>query len=151
MAQERDAVALGATVQRISKDFVWPGGKRIAVIFNIAYEGWSDGKTPGIGPMGNPLPSGTLDTNALSWAAYGPNRGIHRLTEGIGRSRHQSERDGEWDHCRAAPDTVGKLAAKGHEVLAHSYAMDVVPTMLSEEQEPTISNGRQPSSARPLE
>lgn len=57
MAEERDTVAQGATIQRVRKDFLWPGGKRVAVIFNIAYEGWSDGKTPGIGPMGNPLPS----------------------------------------------------------------------------------------------
>ena len=34
----------------------WPGGKRIAVVFNVCLEQWSDGKAPGISPMGNPLP-----------------------------------------------------------------------------------------------
>ncbi len=53
-------------------DFSLPGSKNIAVTFMIAYEGWSAGKTPGIGPMGNPLPPGNIDTNALSWANMGP-------------------------------------------------------------------------------
>ena len=135
MAQECDVVALGATVQRLGKDFVWPGGKRVAVIFNIAYEGWSDGKTPGIGPMGNPLPSGTLDTNALSWAAYGPNRGIQRLTEALAVHDIKASVMVNGVIAERHPETVGKLVAKGHEVLAHSYAMDIVPTMLSEELE----------------
>ena len=26
---------------------MWPGGKRIAVVFNVAFEAWSDGKAPG--------------------------------------------------------------------------------------------------------
>ena len=49
----------------------WPGGKNIAVLFNVCLEAWSDGKAPGISPMGNPLPAGALDTMAISWAAYG--------------------------------------------------------------------------------
>ena len=32
-------------------DWLWPGGKRVAVIFNVAFEAWSDGKAPGISPM----------------------------------------------------------------------------------------------------
>ena len=36
-------------------EWQWPGGKPIAVIFNICLEAWSDGKAPGISPMGNPL------------------------------------------------------------------------------------------------
>ena len=27
-------------ILRAGPDFAWPGGKRIAVVFNIAYEGW---------------------------------------------------------------------------------------------------------------
>jgi hypothetical protein len=34
---------------------LWPNGKRIAVVFNVCLEAWSDGKAPGISPMGNPL------------------------------------------------------------------------------------------------
>ena len=58
---------------------LWPTGKRIAVVFNVCLEAWSDGKAPGISPMGNPLPAGVLDTMAISWAAYGVTTGIYRL------------------------------------------------------------------------
>src|SRR4029077_12982722 len=61
----------------------WPGGKPIAVIFNVCLEAWSDGKAPGISPMGNPLPAGALDTMAISWASYGVKRGIYRLLDAL--------------------------------------------------------------------
>ena len=54
-----------------NSQWLWPNGKRIAVVFNVCLEAWSDGKAPGISPMGNPLPAGVLDTMAISWAAYG--------------------------------------------------------------------------------
>ena len=54
-----------------NSNLLWPGQKRVAVIFNTCLEAWSDGKAPGISPMGNPLPAGVLDNMAISWAAYG--------------------------------------------------------------------------------
>ncbi|NBO02413.1 MAG: polysaccharide deacetylase, partial [Betaproteobacteria bacterium] len=68
-------------ITRLPDDFRWPGGRRLAVIFNIAYEAWSDGQAPGIGPMGNVLKPGFFDTNAHSWASFGLVRGIHRLLD----------------------------------------------------------------------
>jgi len=61
------------------QDLRWPGGKRIAVLFNLCLEQWSDGKAPGISPMGNPLPPGVLDMTAISWAAFGCRRGCGGL------------------------------------------------------------------------
>lgn len=135
MAEERDAVALGATVRRVGKDFLWPGGKRVGIIFNIAYEGWSDGKTPGIGPMGNPLPAGNVDTNAMSWAAYGPNRGIQRLTEVLDRQGIKASVMVNGVIAERFPASVKAVVAAGHEALSHSYAMDIIPTMLAEDAE----------------
>ena len=66
-------------------DWLWPNNKRIAVVFNVCLEQWSDGKAPGISPMGNPLPAGVLDTMAISWAAYGVTTGIYRLLEAFKR------------------------------------------------------------------
>jgi hypothetical protein len=80
-----DAVARGARVLRLDRKFRWPGGRHVAVVLNVAYEGWSDGKAPGIGPMGNPLPAGAFDINALSWGAYGATRGIERLMRVLDR------------------------------------------------------------------
>ena len=44
-------------------EWTWPNGKRIAVVFNVCLEAWSDGKAPGISPMGNPLPPGVVIRN----------------------------------------------------------------------------------------
>ena len=115
-------------------DWLWPGNKRIAVVFNVCLEAWSDGKAPGISPMGNPLPAGVLDTMAISWAAYGVSTGIYRLLEAL-PARRQIERHGQRGDRRRAPEAVKAVADAGHEVLSHSYAMDVIPALLSDDDE----------------
>ena len=116
-------------------DWVWPGGKRIAVVFNVCLEAWSDGKAPGISPMGNPLPAGVLDTMAISWAAYGVEVGIHRLMDGLGRHGAKASVMVNAIIAERSPTTVRAVAKAGHEVLSHSYAMDVIPALLSEDEE----------------
>ena len=44
----RDVVAEEARVHRLGSDFRWPGDKKVAVVINIAFEGWSAGKAPGL-------------------------------------------------------------------------------------------------------
>jgi peptidoglycan/xylan/chitin deacetylase (PgdA/CDA1 family) len=116
-------------------DWVWPGGKRIAVVFNVCLEAWSDGKAPGISPMGNPLPAGVLDTMAISWAAYGVEVGIHRLMDGLGRHGVKASVMVNAIIAERSPTTVRAVAEDGHEVLSHSYAMDVIPALLSDDEE----------------
>jgi peptidoglycan/xylan/chitin deacetylase (PgdA/CDA1 family) len=116
-------------------DWVWPNGKRIAVVFNVCLEAWSDGKAPGISPMGNPLPAGVLDTMAISWAAYGVEIGIHRLMDAFARHGAKSSVMVNAVIAERAPATVKAIAQNGHEVLSHSYAMDVIPALLSEDEE----------------
>ena len=115
--------------------WVWPNGKRIAVIFNVCLEAWSDGKAPGISPMGNPLPAGVLDTMATSWAAYGVEVGIHRLMDAFDRHGAKASVMTNAIIAERAPDTIKSIADRDHEVLSHSYAMDVVPALLSDEDE----------------
>jgi peptidoglycan/xylan/chitin deacetylase (PgdA/CDA1 family) len=116
-------------------DWVWPNGKRIAVVFNVCLEAWSDGKAPGISPMGNPLPAGLLDTMAISWAAYGIEIGIHRLMEAFARHGAKSSVMVNAVIAERSPATVKDIAQNGHEVLSHSYAMDVIPALLSDDDE----------------
>ena len=116
-------------------DWKWPSGKRIAVVFNVCLEAWSDGKAPGISPMGNPLPAGVLDTMAISWAAYGVEVGIHRLMDGFARHGAKASVMVNAIVAERAPDTVRAIADRGHEVFSHSYAMDVIPALLSDEDE----------------
>jgi peptidoglycan/xylan/chitin deacetylase (PgdA/CDA1 family) len=113
----------------------WPNGKRIAVVFNVCLEAWSDGKAPGISPMGNPLPAGVLDTMAISWAAYGVEVGIHRLMDGLARHGAKASVMTNAIIAERSPATVKAIADSGHEVLSHSYAMDVIPALLTDEQE----------------
>src|ERR1700688_3248729 len=116
-------------------DWVWPAGKRVAVVFNVCLEAWSDGRAPGISPMGNPLPAGVLDTMAISWAAYGVRRGIYRLLDAFRRHKAAASVMVNAVIAERAPQAVRAVADAGHEVLSHSYAMDVVPALLSVEDE----------------
>jgi peptidoglycan/xylan/chitin deacetylase (PgdA/CDA1 family) len=113
----------------------WPNGKRTAVIFNVCLEAWSDGKAPGISPMGNPLPAGVLDTMAISWAAYGVNVGIYRLLEAFAKHGAKCSAMVNAIIADRAPAAVKAIADGGHEVLSHSYTMDVVPGLLKEEEQ----------------
>jgi peptidoglycan/xylan/chitin deacetylase (PgdA/CDA1 family) len=118
----------------------WPGGKSIAVVFNVCLEAWSDGKAPGISPMGNPLPAGALDTMAISWASYGVKRGIYRLLDALDAHRAKASVMTSAIIAERAPQAVSAVADAGHEVLSHSYTMDVIPALLTlEEQKHNIA------------
>jgi hypothetical protein len=128
---ERDIVARGASVRRLDRSFRWPGGRHVAVVFNVAYEGWSDGVAPGLGPMGNPLPVGTFDTNALSWGSYGATRGIARLLRVLDRAKVRASVMTSGIFAERTPDIVRAIAQAGHEIVAHAWAQDIIPAKLS--------------------
>ncbi len=120
------------SILRTGPGFRWPGGARVGVIFNIAYEGWSEGQVPGIGPMGNPLKPGFFDANAASWGKYGAVRGIWRALEVAARNGVTTSVMTNGVLAKLWPDTVRAIHAGGHEVVAHSYGMDVIPVYLDE-------------------
>jgi hypothetical protein len=115
----------------------WPHGRNIAVVFNVAFEAWSDGKAPGISPMGNPLPAipGIVDSMAISWAAYGARRGIYRLLEAFARHSVRASVMMSAILAERSPEVVRAVGDGGHEVVSHSYAMDVMPVMMGVEEE----------------
>lgn len=116
-------------------DFRWPGGKRIAVFIRVGFEGWSDGVWPGIGPMGNPLRVGVPDLNAFGFAEYGHRRGIFRALDMLGRNGVRGTFMVSGVMAERHPHLVAAIDAAGHDVVAHSYAMDVIPAYLDEEAE----------------
>ncbi|MBI4274427.1 MAG: polysaccharide deacetylase family protein [Rhizobiales bacterium] len=132
---EKDAVAHGACAVRLGADFRWPGGQKVAVVFNVAFEAWSDGKAPGIGPMGNPLPQGIFDTNALMWGHYGVVRGIERLLRVLDRAKTRASVMVSGVLAERAPDRVRAIADAGHEIVAHGYAQEIVPAKLTHEED----------------
>lgn len=122
-------------VTRLDPEFRWPGGRRICVVFNLAFEGWSDGVAPPIGPMGNVLKPGVLDTNAISWADYGGTRGIWRLLAELDRSGVKASVMVNGVMAERYPEAVRAIVAAGHEIVPHSWGMDVVPVYLDAEGE----------------
>ncbi len=124
-----------SNITRLADDFRWPGGKRVAVIFNIAYEAWSDGEAPGIGPMGNVLKPGFFDTNAHSWASFGAVRGIKRLLDIADRQGIKASVMLNGVLAERYPESVADVMRRGHEVIAHSWGMDVIPAYFNEEDE----------------
>jgi peptidoglycan/xylan/chitin deacetylase (PgdA/CDA1 family) len=115
----------------------WPGGSHVAAVVNVAYEAWSDGHAPGIGPMGNPLPHGAFDTNARSWGDYGSDCGIHRLLQILDRAGVLASIMVSGILAEQYPQNVRAIADAGHEIIAHSYAQDIVPALLNEEDDRT--------------
>lgn len=120
---------------RAPKGMCWPGGRRIAVVLNIAYEMWTPGAASGVGPMGNVLADGVFDPNADSYGRYNTAAGTQRLlriaerhgvpasvlTSGIVAEHHADE--------------LKRIANAGHEIVGHGYAQNLLSPLLSAEDD----------------
>jgi peptidoglycan/xylan/chitin deacetylase (PgdA/CDA1 family) len=126
-----DVVSQGARVHRLGSDFRWPGGRHVAVVCNVAFEAWSDGAAPGIGPMGNALPAGTFDSNALAWGHYGAARGMDRLLRVLDRADVRASVMVSGVLAERSAPLVKAIAGAGHEIVAHGYGQEIVPAGLS--------------------
>ena len=128
-------------VIRAHKDMAWPGDRRIAVVFNLAYEMWTPGATSGVGPMGNVLAGDIFDPNADSYGQYNARAGIQRLIgiverHGIAASVMTSGMVAQQD-----AEHVRQIMAAGHEVVAHGYAQNLVsPTLSAAEDQASITD-----------
>jgi peptidoglycan/xylan/chitin deacetylase (PgdA/CDA1 family) len=128
-------VHTGGIETPLPADFRWPGGKRIAVFFRMAFEIWSDDKWPGVSPMGNPLKPGFPDLNARGFAEYGVRRGVFRGLDTFARHRIKATVMTNGLLAERYPQIVRRIAEAGHDVCAHSYTMDLMSIYLSEEEE----------------
>jgi peptidoglycan/xylan/chitin deacetylase (PgdA/CDA1 family) len=82
--------------------------------------------------MGNVLKPGFFDTNAHSWASFGLVRGIHRLLAIAEKHAVKTSIMVNGVICERDPATVRQLAELGHEVINHSWGMDVIPVYFDE-------------------
>ena len=114
---------------------VWPGDRTVAVIMNVAYEAWPKGVAPGISPMGNPLPNGLLDTQAMSWAEYGPKVGVGRILKVLEDTQTRATFMVSGILTETYPESVKAIADQGHEICGHSWSQNVIPVALSEDEE----------------
>ena len=85
--------------------------------------------------MGNPLKPGFLDLNALGFAEYGHRRGIFRAMETLAEFNVKATIMLSGVMAERHPEIVKDLYQQGHDLVAHSYAMDIIPVYLSEEEE----------------
>lgn len=113
----------------------WPQGKRVGVFVNIVLEGWTENEAPGVGPMGNPLRPGVRDTQAVSWAEYGPKVGAERLLRIVQDEEVHSTVLTSGIVAQRFPQLVKSIVDNGHEVCAHSMAQDIIPACLTEEED----------------
>jgi peptidoglycan/xylan/chitin deacetylase (PgdA/CDA1 family) len=113
----------------------WPTGARLAVTINVMYEQWSPGTAPGIGPVGNPLPAGATDYQALSWSDYGHRTGIWRLLDLLAQFQVRASVYPSGILAETAPDTLKAVVDAGHELCGHSWSQDVIAATLGEDDE----------------
>jgi peptidoglycan/xylan/chitin deacetylase (PgdA/CDA1 family) len=110
----------------------WPESKKLAVFVNVMLEAWSDNSAPGVGPMGNPLKVGYLDTQARSWAEYGPSTGILRILDILRKKKVRATIFTSGIIAEKRSALVKQISTEGHELAAHSYAQDILPIYLDE-------------------
>lgn len=114
----------------------WPDGKRVAVMITAAVELWSEGRWPVYAPMAGAWPlGGAHDAHSVSWSEYGVTTGVWRLLD-ILQARGMPATFGvNGLVAERFPEVVGAIHLAGHEIAAHSYAQDVMPTLLEVDQE----------------
>ena len=108
----------------------WLGEPRIAVVINVMVEQWAAGSAPGLGPMGNPLPPGVVDHQALSWARYGPRTGTRKVARVLEKHGVPGTFYVSGVLAEEQPDLVKAIHLDGHEVAAHGWAQNIVPAAL---------------------
>ncbi|PKQ14152.1 MAG: polysaccharide deacetylase [Alphaproteobacteria bacterium HGW-Alphaproteobacteria-1] len=121
------------------RDLLWPRGKRIAVIFNLAYEMWTPGATSGVGPMGNVLADGCFDPNADSYGRYNATVGMERLVKIMERRGLKASLLTSGLVAQHFPDRLRAYAAAGHEIVGHGMAQNLIfPTLTPDEAQASI-------------
>ena len=113
----------------------WPEGKRLAVSVNIMCEAWTDDAAPGIGPMGNPLKAGVLDTQARSWAEYGMTVGAYRLLDIVGEAGVPCGTYASGIIAEKWPELLKRIDNDGHFIGAHAWMQNILPAYQEPEQE----------------
>lgn len=133
--------SIACSKEKLPRDFQWPDNRKLAIVFNIAYEMWTPGKCSSVNPMGNILAEDQFDPNADSYGRYNVNSGCKRLFDiaqrhGLTTSVFTSGLVAE--HHR---DELRAVANAGHEIIGHSYGQDMLfPYLGDREKETNISD-----------
>lgn len=115
--------------------YTWPNGKTAALAVNVMFEQWAPGVAPGLGPMGNPLPAGVLDYQAVSWADYGWRTGVWSALKLLERESVLATFYVSGILSETAPEALAAIANAGHELSGHSWSQDRIPARIEREEE----------------
>lgn len=113
----------------------WPKERPLAISLSVMLEGWSDDAAPGIGPMGNPLKAGVLDTQARSWAEYGAKVGAWRILDILAAEKLRSVFYVSGIVAEHYPDLLRAIVEAGHVVAAHGWSQHIIPAYQSADEE----------------
>ncbi len=113
----------------------WPAGRRIAVSFHVMCEAWTDDAAPGVGPMGNPIKAGVLDTQARSWARYGMTEGAWRLLDIVAGAGIPCTAYASGIIAERWPELLRRIDGDGHAIGAHAWAQNILPVYQDRETE----------------
>jgi hypothetical protein len=113
----------------------WPSDRPLAVSVSVMLEGWTDDAAPGIGPMGNPLRAGVLDTQARSWADYGATTGAWRLLDILDSVDLKATFYVSGVLAARFPGLMRAIVGEGHVVAAHAWSQHVIPAYQAREEE----------------
>jgi peptidoglycan/xylan/chitin deacetylase (PgdA/CDA1 family) len=113
----------------------WPNGHHVGVVLNVMLEQWDDEKSPGLGPMGNPLSGAATDFQARSWAQYGPRTGAEEIRKLLKAHSMPSTFYVSGILAQRNPQLVAALAGDGHEIAGHGWSQDIIPATLPREVE----------------
>jgi peptidoglycan/xylan/chitin deacetylase (PgdA/CDA1 family) len=105
----------------------WPTGRSIAISVNVMLEQWADDAAPGLGPMGKPLKPGVIDTQARSWAAYGPRVGAWRILDLLAETKTEAVFYASGMLAERHADLIRAVRDAGHTVAAHGWTQDILP------------------------
>jgi peptidoglycan/xylan/chitin deacetylase (PgdA/CDA1 family) len=121
------------TVNELPK--AWPEGKSLAISVNIMCEAWEDDAAPGIGPMGNPLKPGYLDTQARSWGEYGVTIGAPRLLDIVKDLGVPCGAYASGIIAQKWPELLKRIDDDGHFVGAHAWMQNTLPVYQERDEE----------------
>ena len=120
--------------QSFTPELCWPENRRIAVVFNLAYEIWSPGETSGVGPMGNVLSDGLFDPNADSYGRYNATHGIPRLVSILERHGISATLMTSGLVAESFPEQLRAYAGQGHDIVGHGLSQDMIFPKLSPDE-----------------
>ncbi len=113
----------------------WPADRSLAVSLSVMLEGWSAGAAPGVGPMGNVLKAGVLDSQARSWAEYGAREGAWRLLDCLAQSGAKAVFYTSGVVAEAHGSLLRAIREAGHAVAAHGWGQDIIPAYQTRDAE----------------